>query len=82
VKKVKAGKLTAKPAKLKRFRAGCGREQDGPADLGDLAYTDLAFVECPACEHRLTPEDGPFFCRWLDMGAPKPFSALASWSEG
>jgi hypothetical protein len=66
----------------KCFRAGCGREREGPADLADLAYTDLAFAECPACPHRLEPEGGPAFCRWLSAGAPHPFAALAGWTPG
>jgi len=60
------------------FRAGCGREQDGPSDLAELAYLDLAFEECPHCPHRLEPEGGPVFCRWLPSGAAAPFAALAS----
>lgn len=64
----------------KCFRAGCGREREGPGDLVDLAYTDLAFPECPVCPHRLEPEDGPAFCRWLGAEAPHPFAALADWT--
>ncbi len=62
---------------MKRFRAGCGRECDGPDDLKDLAYIDLAYPECPACEHRLEPADGPPFCRWIDITASLPFAELA-----
>lgn len=59
-----------------RFRAGCGRETDGPGDLTELAYTDLAYPECPACPHRVAPADGPAFCRWLRTDRRDPFEAL------
>lgn len=59
-----------------RFRAGCGREADGPTDVGELAYTELAYAECPDCPHRLEPEGGPAFCRWLATDRPDPFAAL------
>lgn len=65
---------------MRRFRAGCGREREGPDDLQDLAYLDLAFAECPACPHRLTPEGARPFCRWLRAEAPHPFAALAAWN--
>lgn len=61
----------------RRFRAGCGRERSGPADLDELAYTELAFPECPGCPHRIEPEGGPAFCRWLAVGRPHPFAGLA-----
>lgn len=61
----------------RRFRAGCGRERGGPADVDELAYTDLAFPECPDCPHRLAPEGGPAFCRWLPVERPHPFAGLA-----
>lgn len=70
----------ARAAPLERFRAGCGREVEGPGEFEDLAYRDLAFAECPACVHRLTPEDGPAFCRWLRVDAPHPFATLAGWT--
>ncbi len=41
---------------MTRFRAGCNRECDGPEDLSELAYTALAYLECPGCPHRLEPE--------------------------
>ena len=59
-----------------RFRAGCGRETDGPGDVADLAYTELAFPDCPGCPHRIEPEDGPAFCRWLRTDRGDPFAAL------
>ena len=61
---------------LKTFRAGCGRTREGPTDLNDFAYTDLAYPECPTCPHRLEPEDGKPFCRWLDATRENPFAAL------
>ncbi len=63
---------------MKPFRAGCGREQAGPDDLPELAYTALAYSECPTCLHRLEPEAAPSFCRWLDAARPAPFAALAT----
>lgn len=60
----------------RRFRAGCGREADGPPDVKELAYTELAYPECPNCRHRLEPEDGPSFCRWLPADRPDPFETL------
>lgn len=67
-----------------RFRAGCGRERLAPADLADLAYVELAFVECPSCRHRVEPDGGPAFCRWLRTDLPGPFAALAgvTWDGG
>jgi hypothetical protein len=61
----------------RRFRAGCGRERLGPADLPELAYTELAYPDCDGCRHRLAPEGGPAFCRWLAVDRPDPFAALA-----
>jgi hypothetical protein len=61
----------------RRFRAGCGRERDGPSDLTEMAYTELTFPECDGCPHRLAPEDGPAFCRWLPVDRQHPFAALA-----
>lgn len=61
----------------RRFAAGCGRERDGPADAAALAYRELAFPECPACVHRLEPDDAPPFCVWRPAGRPHPFAALA-----
>ncbi|ADI15771.1 hypothetical protein [Truepera radiovictrix] len=66
------------PLRSARFRAGCGRTCEGPAGLPELAYTELAYPECPACPHRLTPDGGPSFCRWLPQGAPHPFAALGA----
>lgn len=65
-----------------RFRAGCGRYTDGPTDLAELAYTELAFAECPTCPHRIDPEQGPAFCRWLREDRSHPFEALRSLSLG
>lgn len=66
---------------MRRFRAGCGREAEGP-DEAELAYTALEYPECPACEHRLEPENAPGFCRWRPADAPHPFAALAGFREG
>lgn len=63
---------------FKTFVAGCGRQTKGPENEVDLAYTLLAFPECPACVHRLEPEGAPSFCRWLPADTPKAFAALAS----
>lgn len=63
----------------RRFRAGCGRERGGPSDVDELAYTELAFGDCPGCRHRIEPEDGPAFCRWLATDRPDPFARLADW---
>ena len=65
-----------------RFVAGCERVKEGPADLGEVAYTELAFPECPTCPHRVIPEDAPSFCRWLDEGSARPFARLAGFAEG
>ncbi len=71
---------------MKRFRAGCLRECDGPDDLRELAYTALAYPECPGCPHRLEPEGAGSaavsFCRWLPVATPNPFAALAGLREG
>lgn len=66
---------------MTRFRAGCKREYDGPSDLKELAYTALAYPECPGCPHRLEPEGAANFCRWLPVGTPNPFTALADFRE-
>lgn len=66
------------------FRAGCEREREVPADVPELAYTALEYPECPGCPHRLEPEDGPAFCRWLPRETPHPFAGLAelrAWAE-
>ena len=85
MKGVKRGKISVPFVQDARFVAGCGRSQTGPDDLTELAYTALSFPECPACPHRLEPEDGPSFCRWL---RPKPgedhahpFAALAGFRD-
>ncbi|GEM_PF-1398298 len=61
----------------RRFRAGCGRERVGPSDLSEIAYTELAFPECPTCRHRIEPEGGPAFCRWIATDRPSPLEALS-----
>ena len=69
-------------AQTKRFVAGCQRVEEGPADLKEVAYTELAFPECPTCPHRLIPESGPSFCRWLDADAKNAFAGLESLAQG
>lgn len=59
------------------FRAGCGREWTIPSLEADLAYTEQAFVECPACLHRVEPEGSPAFCTLRPAGTAHPFAALA-----
>ncbi len=67
-----------------KVRAGCGRERVVPdASTVSWAYTELAFVECPTCPHRVTPDaashapgGGPAFCVWRPVDAPHPFAAL------
>jgi hypothetical protein len=67
----------APPLRAPKVRAGCGRERAAPdASATEWAYTDLAFPECPACPHRVTPEGGPPFCVWRPVDAPHPFAAL------
>ena len=71
---------------MTRFRAGCKRECDGPDDLAELAYTALAYPECPGCPHRVEPDGSGLapasFCRWLPASTPNPFAALAGFREG
>ena len=59
------------------YRAGCGRRWSLQARTQDLAYTELAFPECPACPHRVTPEGAPDFCTLRPLDRPNPFAALA-----
>ena len=59
-----------------RFRAGCGRQTDGPADVFDLAYTEWAFDECPSCPHRIDPDEGASFCLWQRPDRPDRFAEL------
>lgn len=71
---------------MKRFRAGCKRECDGPDDLTELAYTALTYPECPGCRHRLEPEaagssGATSFCRWVPVDTPDPFALLAGFRE-
>lgn len=59
------------------FRAGCGREWSMTSAELDLAYTEQAFPECPACMHRVEPEGGSPFCTLRPAGTAHPFAALA-----
>lgn len=49
----------------------------------DLAYTDQAFAECPACPHRVEPEGTLPFCTLRPAKTAHPFAALAGleWPE-
>ncbi|MDZ7707067.1 MAG: hypothetical protein U5J97_04060 [Trueperaceae bacterium] len=66
----------------RRFRAGCRRERIGPSDLDEIAYLELAFPECPTCPHRVEPEGGPSFCRWIATDRPTAFEVLARFDLG
>lgn len=59
------------------FRAGCAREWHLASAEADLAYTELAFPECPYCPHRVEPEGARPFCTLRPAGAGHPFAALA-----
>ncbi|KEF33448.1 hypothetical protein RDMS_12270 [Deinococcus sp. RL] len=61
------------------FRAGCSREWTLMSAEADLAYTELAFSECPSCPHRVEPEGAPPFCTLRPVSAGHPFAALAEW---
>lgn len=73
-----------KPAAVQRYFAGCGRHWDMRSAEKDLAYTELAFEECPTCPHRVDPDPelggGPSFCT-LRPRQPHPFAGLAGLSE-
>lgn len=62
--------------------AGCGRSVKGPEDLNELAYTELAYPECPGCPHRLEPEGARPFCRWRAASSRHPFAALGALRDG
>ncbi|WP_216328147.1 hypothetical protein [Deinococcus aestuarii] len=59
------------------FRAGCAREWVVASAEPDLAYTEQAFPECPACPHRVEPEETRPFCTLRPVGTAHPFAALA-----
>lgn len=59
------------------FRAGCAREWVVVSAEPDLAYTEQAFPECPACPHRVEPEGAPPFCTLRPAGSAHPFAVLA-----
>ena len=59
------------------YQAGCLRTWAFASAEPDLAYTNLAFPECPLCPHRVTPDGGPEFCTLRPQGAAHPFAALA-----
>ncbi|MCP2015513.1 hypothetical protein L1280_002675 [Deinococcus sp. HSC-46F16] len=65
------------PAPPVTFRAGCAREWTLASAEADLAYTEQAFPECPACPHRVEPEGTLPFCTLRPVGAAHPFAALA-----
>ena len=68
----------ARPAsgRTQLYRAGCGREWEVLSAEPDLAYTEQAFAECPACPHRVEPEGAAPFCTLRPADAPHPFAAL------
>ena len=80
-----ASKLWAvgkRDAAKKTFQAGCRRTWELAAQEAELAYTALAFPECPTCPHRVEPEGGPPFCTLRPMATPHPFAGLAGLREG
>lgn len=64
------------------YLAGCGRTWAVASAEADLAYTDQAFPECPACPHRVEPEGGPPFCTLRPVDTAHPFAALAGLNLG
>lgn len=74
---MKRARRPAAPARVP-FVAGCGRRWDGDAGEAELAYTALAFPECPACPHRVSPDGAGDFCTLRPEGAAHPFAALAA----
>lgn len=65
-----------------RYQAGCGRTWSIASRMPDLAYTDLAFPECPTCPERISPEEGTAaFCTLRPEHAPHPFAALAAFRD-
>ena len=70
---------------VQTYRAGCGRTWEIPSAESDLAYTDQAFPECPACPHRVEPEGAvgvSAFCTLRPVTAPHPFAGLAGLLDG
>lgn len=73
---------SAPSAPEQRYRAGCGRTWSLASRVPDLAYTDLAFPECPTCPERISPqEDTAAFCTLRPEHAPHPFAALAAFRD-
>lgn len=48
-----------------------------PGGAPDLAYTALAFAECPLCPHRVDSDGGGAFCTLRPEQARHPFADLA-----
>ena len=72
-------------ARVQTYRAGCERTWDLASAEPDLAYTEQAFPECPACPHRVEPEGAvgvPAFCTLRPLTAPHPFAGLAGLLDG
>jgi hypothetical protein len=69
------------------YKAGCERTWEIASDEPDLAYTDQAFPECPACLHRVEPQAAQPeraqpqrvqpFCTLRPLNTPHPFAGLA-----
>lgn len=62
---------------IQTYRAGCERTWDLVSAEPDLAYTEQAFPECPACPHRVEPEGAGPFCTLRPVNTPHPFAGLA-----
>ena len=72
-------------ARVQTYRAGCERTWDLASAEPDLAYTEQAFPECPACPHRVEPEGSVGavpFCTLRPVGTPHPFAGLAGLLDG
>ena len=70
---------------VQTYRAGCERTWEIPSVESDLAYTEQAFPECPACPHRVEPEGAAgvmAFCTLRPVTAPHPFAGLAGLLDG
>ncbi|WP_407538239.1 hypothetical protein Q0M94_08960 [Deinococcus radiomollis] len=70
------------PAATQTYQAGCDRTWTLPSRESDLAYTEQAFPECPACPHRVEPEGASPFCTLRPMNTPHPFAGLAGLLDG
>lgn len=86
----RGGTAAPRPGVVRTYRAGCERTWQIPSAENDLAYTEQAFPECPACPHRVEPEGSagvagsgvPAFCTLRPVTAPHPFAGLAGLLDG